>query len=122
VQVVRQNDVRRQLPVALDLIGLENLIEVLADRLVLDVAENETAPRDLEIWRALARRALGLVLDLDVLRVALCDALQKPFQRCPIGVLSLVVGRSLPERAQVAREKFVHAPGPPQAYRPAFVD
>jgi hypothetical protein len=39
LQIVGQKDVVRQRLVATDLIGLENLIEVFANGLVLDIAE-----------------------------------------------------------------------------------
>ena len=40
LKVVGQQNVLRQLFVASDLIGLQNLIEVLADGLILDVTED----------------------------------------------------------------------------------
>ena len=49
VQVVGENDVLGKALVAFDLIGFQNLVEVFADRLVLDVTENEAAFGDFKI-------------------------------------------------------------------------
>ena len=86
--------------VALDLIGLQNLVEILADRLVLDVTENEAALGDLEIGRALVGHALRLVLNTNcpVIR----NRLQERLKRRTIGVLGLLVDGRLAEREEIA--------------------
>ena len=63
VKVVGKNDVLRESLVARDLIGFQDLVEMFADCLVLDVTENEAAAGDLEIRGALVCHALWFVLN-----------------------------------------------------------
>jgi len=63
--------------VALDLLGFQDLVEILADGLVLDVSENEAALGDLEIGCALVRHALGFVLDADPACASVRNRLQE---------------------------------------------
>src|SRR5438874_13235618 len=80
VKVVGENDVLRERLVACDLIGFQNLVEMLCDRLVLDITENEAAARDLEIWRALVDHALGFVLNRGPVTALVGKALQERLQ------------------------------------------
>ena len=65
MQIIGNDDVLRQALVASDLIGFQNVVEIFADTLVLDVSEDETGLGDLEIRGALIDYPLWFMLDSD---------------------------------------------------------
>jgi hypothetical protein len=74
LEVVGHQNVFRELLVASDLIGFENLIEVLADSLVLDVAEDHAVLYGIEIGSTLAEDFPRLVNDANFrVRDLRCD-------------------------------------------------
>ena len=108
MQVIGQQDVLRQAFVSGDLVGFQNLVEVLADLLVLDIAENHARARDLEVGRALAGEPLGLVLDRDAAGRGGCKFVQQAFQGGPAGMLGLLIQRGLTQLVQVDVEDIGH--------------
>jgi hypothetical protein len=104
VKVVSENDVLRERLVACDLIGLQHLVEMLSDRLVLDIAENEAAARDLEIWRALVGHALGFVLNGGPVTALIGKGLQERLQCGTICVFGFFVDLGSAQRKEIAFE------------------
>jgi hypothetical protein len=79
LQIVGEQDVVRQRLVAGDLIRLENLIEVFADGLVLDIAEDHRRLHNLEIRRARAAHLFCFVDDADAWTSGLGRLVQQSF-------------------------------------------
>jgi hypothetical protein len=77
------------------LIGFQNPVEILADRLILDVSENEAALGDLEIGCALSDHALWFVVDADSTCADVRNRLQEGLEHRPICVLGLFLNRCL---------------------------
>ncbi len=91
MEIVCQNNVLREGLVALYLIGLQNLVEIFPDRLVLDIAENESALIDLEIRRPLCSNALGLMLNVNPFCPLIGKCLQQRLKSPAVGLLRLLV-------------------------------
>ncbi|MGH6849877.1 MAG: hypothetical protein ACREDD_05450 [Methylocella sp.] len=107
LQIVRQKNVARQRLVALDLIRLQSLIEVFADGLVLDIAEDHPSLHRFEIRPAFAGSLFCLVDDVDAWVRLTSRFLQESFKRAPVGKLGFVAA-VLPQRKQINFETMVH--------------
>ena len=107
VEIVGNNDVLREFLVPLDLVGFQHLIEVLAYRLVLDVAEDEALAGDLEVRGSLFGNALGLMVNANALRSVTGDRFQQGLKRSTIRVLRLLIQRRPPESLQIAIEAIL---------------
>jgi hypothetical protein len=98
MQVIREDDVLRQAFVPGNLIGFQNSVEIFADRLVLDVAEDQPSLGYLEIWSPLFCHALWFMLDR-------CDTgkcLQQSLQRRSVRMLRFRIDCRLTKSEQVA--------------------
>ena len=107
LEVVGQQNVLRQLLVASDLIGLENLIEVLANGLVLDVTEDHAVFCGLEIGSSLAADFPRLVNDPDLRVGLLRGCLQQRLKCAAIRKFGLVVA-ILAQRMEIYLEDVMH--------------
>ena len=67
LRIVGNYNVLRQLLVATDLLGLKTFVEVFANGLILDIAEDHRRLRDLEVRRAGTRNLFRFVDDADAL-------------------------------------------------------
>ncbi|MGJ0396425.1 MAG: hypothetical protein ACR65U_09390 [Methylocystis sp.] len=63
LQIIGEDDIVGEFAIALDLVGLENLVEIRPDFLNFDIAEDHAMARNLEIRRALVSLSLGFMLD-----------------------------------------------------------
>ncbi|MDQ6868482.1 MAG: hypothetical protein M3178_08780 [Pseudomonadota bacterium] len=91
MQIVGQKDVVRQLLVASDLIGFQNLVEVFANGLVLDVAKDHRRLLDFEIRRAEVAYFFRLVDDANTGIGLMSRRIQESFERAPVRMLGFVV-------------------------------
>lgn len=85
---------------------LKNGVQIVADLLCLDIADNGCLSGNLEIRRALILRALRLVLDLSPGAVCVGNCLKQGFKRAAIGVLRLFGKRMLSQRLEISLERF----------------
>jgi hypothetical protein len=96
MQVIGKDDVLRQALVADDLVGFQHLVEIFADGLVLDIAENQSAFCDLEIGSALVGHAL------DPAGAVVRHRLQERLKRRTVRVLRLLINGRFAKRKQIA--------------------
>ena len=99
----------REAQVFFDLLRLEDLVQVLVDALVLDIAEDQPAFHDLEIRSALIRFALRLMLHMDADVGLVGNRLKQRFERRAVAVLCLILDPRLAESQQILFEGALHA-------------
>ena len=98
------------------MLRLENLVQVLVDALVLDIAENESALGDLEIRSALVRLALRLMLHMDAGVGLVGNRLKQRLKGRAVAVLGLLLNPRLAQREKIFLENALHGPNPPGAH------
>src|SRR6202047_2736747 len=111
LQIVGQQNVVRQRLVATDLIGLENLIEVFANGLVLDITEDHRRLHHFEVRCAGPCNLFRFMDDTDASTGGLSCCLQENLQRASVRVFGLVAA-VLPKRVQIVLKNILHGKGP----------